>query len=173
MKYIDLRSTMSSGIPVAIMLLAIALNGSATAQASTTQPTARQISSLLNEFLDAAGRGDRAVFDRFFADDVIYTRSAGTTLDKAEIMKNIDRRSEAGGKNTYSADDVTVHDYGDTVVVNFRLNARTDKDKDKDKGGKTETACYRNTATFLKRSGQWQVVAWQSTKVPENKNEDR
>ena|SRR5689334_5620516 len=160
MKSIDLRCTMGSGIPAAIVLLAIALSGTATAQASTT-PSARQISSLLNEFLDAAGRGDRAVFDRFFADDVIYTRSAGATVDKAEIMKNIDRRSETGAKNTYSADDVTVHDYGDTAIVNFRLNARAERD------GKTELAHYRNTATFLRRRGQWQVVAWQSTKVPE------
>ena len=152
---------MGSGIPAAIVLLAVALSGTATAQASIT-PSARQISSLLNEFLGAAGRGDRAVFDRFFADDVLYTRSAGMTVDKAEIMKNIDRRNGASGQNTFSADDVTVHDYGDTAIVNFRLNARTEKD------GKTELAHYRNTATFLKRRGQWQVVAWQSTKVPED-----
>ena len=161
MKCIDLRSTMGSGIPAAIVLLAIALSGTATAQASTT-PSARQISSLLNEFLDAAGRGDRAVFDRFFADDVLYTRSAGMTVDKAEIMKNIDRRSEDAVKNDYSADDLTLHDYGDTAIVNFRLQARSEKD------GKTKLAHYRNTATFLKRRGQWQVVAWQSTKVPED-----
>jgi ketosteroid isomerase-like protein len=159
--YLDLRATMRSGVPVAIVLLTLALT--ATAQGAKASPTARQLTTLLNEFLDAAGRGDRAVFDRLFADDVIYTRSAGVTVDKAEIMKNVDRREDSGAKNTYSADDVTIHDYGTTAVVNFRLNARTEK------GGKTETAYYRNTATFLKRNGQWQVVAWQATKVPEEK----
>ncbi|MGB9106612.1 MAG: nuclear transport factor 2 family protein [Terriglobales bacterium] len=163
MKYLDLRPTMRSGISVAIVLLALALT--ATAQGAKASPTARQLTTLLNEFLDAAGRGDRAVFDRFFADDVIYTRSAGATVDKAEIMKNVDRREDSGVKNTYSADDVTIHDYGTTAVVNFRLTARMEKEK----GGRTETTYYRNTATFLKRNGQWQVVAWQATKVPEEK----
>ncbi|MGI9103819.1 MAG: nuclear transport factor 2 family protein [Terriglobales bacterium] len=160
MRYLDLRATLS-GMPVAIALLAIALSGSAPAQTANTSPTAKQLTSLLNEFLDAAGRNDRAVFDRFFADDVIYTRSAGVTVDKAEIMKNVGNREDAGGKNTFSADDVTIHDYGTTAIVNFRLTAKTEKD------GKTETSHYRNTATFLKRNGRWQVVAWQATKVPE------
>ena len=158
MNYLDLRKTMHARVPLAIVLLTLALTAGAR---DTREPAARQLSSMLNEFLGAAGRGDRAIFDRFFADDVIYTRSVGVTVDKAEILKNIDRREDAGAKNTFSADDVTIHDYGTTAVVNFRLTARSEKE------GKTETSHYRNTATFLKRNGQWQVVAWQATKVPE------
>ena len=158
MKYFNLRSTMRR-VPVAIALLTIALG--AAAQTPKLSPTARQLTSRLNDFLDAAGRSDRAVFDRFFADDVIYTRSAGVTVDKAEIMKNIDRRDAAAGTSKFSAEDVTIHDYGTTAIVNFRLVAQTEKD------GKTGTSHYRNTATFLKRNNGWQVVAWQSTKVPE------
>jgi hypothetical protein len=60
--YLDLRATMRSGVPVAIVLLTLALT--ATAQGAKASPTARQLTTLLNEFLDAAGRGDRAVFDR-------------------------------------------------------------------------------------------------------------
>jgi hypothetical protein len=160
-RYLDLRATMRSAVPVAIVLLTLALTASA--QDAKVSPTARQLTTLLNEFLDAAGHGNRAVFDRFFADDVIYTRSAGVTVDKAEIMKNVDRREDAATKNTFSADNVTIHDYGTTAVVNFRLTARMEK------GGKTGTAYYRNTATFLKRNGQWQVVAWQATEVAEEK----
>ena len=146
-------------VPVAIALLTIALG--AAAQTPKLSPTARQLTSRLNEFLDAAGRSDRAVFDRFFADDVIYTRSAGLTIDKATIMKSFDRPDANAGKSTFSADDVTIHDYGTTAIVNFRLVAQSEKD------GKTDTSHYRNTATFLKRDNGWQVVAWQSTKVPE------
>jgi ketosteroid isomerase-like protein len=158
-KYLDLRKTMRAGVPVVIALLTLALT--AGARESKASPTASQLTTLLNQFLDAAGRSDRAVFDRFFADDVIYTRSVGKTVDKSDIMKALGQREE--GKSTYSADDVTIHDYGTTAVVNFRLTARTEKD------GKNETSHYRNTATFLKRGGQWQVVAWQATKVPEEK----
>jgi len=146
-------------VPVAVALLVLALGASA--QSPKLSPTARQLTSRLNEFLDAAGRSDHAVFDRFFADDVIYTRSAGVTVDKSEIMKNIDRRDSAVGTNKFSAEDVTIHDYGTTAIVNFRLVAQSEKD------GKASTSHYRNTATFLKRNNGWQVVAWQSTKVPE------
>lgn len=163
MRYLDLRSTMRSKVPVAIALLTIAL--SAGAQTSRVSPVAKQVTARLNEFLDAAGRNDAAVFDRFFADDVIYTRSAGVTIDKAEIMKSVGRVEPNAPKSTFSADDVTIHDYGKAAVVNFRLVANMEKD------GKTETAHYRNTATFLKRDKGWQVVAWQSTKVPEQAKE--
>ncbi len=146
-------------VPVAIALLTIALGASA--QSAKLSPTARQLTSRLNAFLDAAGHGDREVFDRFFADDVVYTRSAGVTVDKSEIMKNVGRSDPGAAKSTFSADDVTIHDYGTTAIVNFRLIAQSEKD------GKTDTSHYRNTATFLKRDNGWQVVAWQSTKVPE------
>ena len=158
MRYINLRSTMRR-VPVAIALMTIALG--AAAQGPKLSPTARQLTSRLHEFLDAAGKGDRAVFDRFFADDVIYTRSAGVTIDKAEIMKNVGPQDPSRAKSKYSADDVSIHDYGTTAIVNFRLVAETEND------GKAATSHYRNTATFLKRDQGWQVVAWQSTKVPD------
>ena len=163
MRYLDLRSTMRSKVPVAIALLTIAL--SAGAQTGKATPVAKQLTTRLNEFLDAAGRNDRAVFDRFFADDVIYTRSAGVTIGKSEIMQSFDHPAVSDTKSTFSADDVTIHDYGKAAVVNFRLVANMEKN------GTTETSHYRNTATFLKRDKGWQVVAWQSTKVPEQAKE--
>ena len=45
------------------------------------------------------------------------------------------------------------------VKVNFRLVQHNEKD------GKQETNYFRNTGTFLKRNGKWQVVAWQATKI--------
>ena len=113
------------------------------------------------DFLAAVPRGDWQVFDNFFADDVIYTRSAGVTVNKAEIMKNIDVRGTNEPSATYEADDITVHAYGDNLaIVNFRLVMHTTKE------GKQQTAHLRNSGTFLKRNGKWQVVAWQATKIP-------
>jgi hypothetical protein len=88
--------------------------------------------------------------------------SAGVTVDKAEIMKNIGVRAANEPSATFEADNITVHPYGNMAVVNFRLVMHNENN------GKQETAYYRNTGTFLKRRGKWQVVAWQSTKVPED-----
>jgi len=124
---------------------------------------AEEVTALLREFMDAAGREDREVFDRFFADDVIYTRGTGAVITKADIMESLKKSpTESEGKTTYSAQDITVHEYREVVIVAFRLEGRTEH-----RDGKVETAHYRNTGTFLKRNGRWQAVAWQATRISE------
>lgn len=122
---------------------------------------AGQLTQMVRDFLADVPKGDRKVFDNFFADDVIYTRSTGLTVDKAEILKNIGVRAVNEPEATFAADGFTVHPYGDTAVVNFRLVMHNVIN------GKPATVYFRNTGTFLKRTGKWQVVAWQATRVPE------
>ena len=62
-------------------------------------------------------------------------------------------------KSSYTAEDVTLHEYGDTIVVAFRLEGRTEL------RGKVERTHFRNTGVFLLRDGRWQAVAWQATKM--------
>ena len=137
---------------------------SLTATVSRTQTRAKQeVTALLRELIAAAGSGDRAIFEKFFADDVIYTRATGVVITKASIMESLGKPVPASeGKSAYSAEDITVHEYGDTVIVAFRLVGRTEH-----ADGKVETARYRNTGTFLRRNGRWQAVAWQATKISE------
>lgn len=128
-----------------------------------TAPDAAVLTKLLNGFLDGASRNDAAVHDRFWAEDLIYTRSAGMRVGKADIMKSV-RSAPApkpnDPKTTYTADDIKIQQYGTTAIVAFRLVSTSVKD------GKTTVSNNLNTGTFLKRNGKWQVVAWQSTAVP-------
>ena len=143
---------------VALMLCSVS-TGLAFAQTKTVE----DVTTLLREFIAGAGGGDRALFDKFFADDVIYTRASGLVISKADIMASLGKPAPASeGKSSYSAEDITVHEYGDTVIVAFRLVGRTDHG-----GGNVETSHYRNTGTFLRRNGKWQAVAWQATKISE------
>lgn len=119
---------------------------------------------MLNDFLVGAGKNDAAVHDAFWAEDLIYTRSAGVRIDKAELMKGV--RSAPAAKagdpvNVYTAEDIKIQQYGDTAVVAFRLVSTTTKSD----GTKT-VGNNLNTGTFVKRGGKWRVVAWQSTVVP-------
>jgi ketosteroid isomerase-like protein len=127
-----------------------------------TAPDAAELTKLLNDFLAGASRNDVAMHDRFWAEDVIYTGSAGRRRGKAEIMKDV-RSAPApkpgDAKTTYTAEDVRIQQYGNTAIVAFRLVGTTEKD------GKTEVAKYLNSGTFLKRKGKWQVVNWQATKA--------
>lgn len=147
-------------------ILAVMIAVLAVAMECASAPTATQeLTTLLHEFMDAAGRGDRAVFDKFFAEDVIYTRATGAVITKADIMASLEKGATASApkeKTTYSAEDITVHEYGDTAVVAFRLVGKTEQSD-----GKTVVNHYRNTGTFLRRNGRWQAVAWQATKMSE------
>jgi ketosteroid isomerase-like protein len=125
-----------------------------------------EVTALLREFMQAAGTGDRAVFDKFFADDLIYTRATGVLITKADIMQSLGKpAAQSSGKTTYSAEDITVHEYGETVVIAFRLEGRTELPD-----GKVELGHYRNTGTFVRRNGRWQAVAWQATKIAPSGN---
>lgn len=132
-----------------------------------TAPDAPELVRMLNEFLAGAGRGDAAVHDRFWADDLIYTRGVGVRTNKEELMKGVRSAPppKAGDPVTvYTSEDVRVQQYGDAAVVAFRLVGTTTK-----ADGTKTVSNHLNTGTFIRRKGKWQVVAWQATPVPEPK----
>ena len=138
----------------------------ATTVSAQTAPDAAELTKLLNDFLAGASRNDVAVHERFWADDLIYTRSAGRRVTKAEVMHDV--RSTPAPKPTdpktiYTAEDIRIQQYGDTAVVAFRLVATTEKN----------VANLLNSGTFVKRNGKWQVVNWQSTRMPRTEAESK
>jgi hypothetical protein len=108
---------------------------------------------LLDEFLAGASRNDPAVHARFWGEDLVYTSSAGKRMKKTDILRDVNDPSNMDEPPvTFTAQDVQVRLYGKTAVVAFRLV--------------TASQQYFNTGTFVKRSGAWQAVAWQATKIP-------
>ena len=140
--------------------LALMLALPAFAQNAATAPAAEELTALLEEFLDGASRNDVAVHERFWADELIYTSSSGQRTNKADILKSLrsspdaDADTAAAEPAEYSAEDVRIQQYGDTAVVAFRLVGRT--------GSSVEY--FLNTGTFIRRDGEWRVVAWQATR---------
>src|SRR6185503_18266662 len=136
------------------------------AVAAQSAPDAAELTKLLNDFLAGASRNDPAIHERFWADDLIYTRSAGRRVNKAEVMHDV--RSAPAPKPTdpktiYTAEDIRIQQYGNTAVVAFRLVATTEKN----------VANLLNSGTFVKRNGKWQVVNWQSTRMPRTEAESK
>lgn len=146
------------------LLLALIMWTPVHAQADTTPAAAEELTQLLEDFLDGASRNDFDAHDRFWAEDLIYTRSSGARVGKAEILENV--RSGPTGTAAepaeYSAEDIRIQQYGDTAVVAFRLVGRTGN------GPQPVVEYFLNTGTFVKRDGEWRVVAWQATRVPES-----
>lgn len=146
--------------PVTLLLLL------ATTISAQTAPDAAELTKLLNDFLAGASRNDVAVHERFWADDLIYTRSAGRRVNKAEVMHDVRTTpppKPTDPKTIYTAEDIRIQQYGDTAVVAFRLVATTEKN----------VANLLNSGTFVKRDGKWQVVNWQSTRMPRTEAESK
>jgi hypothetical protein len=133
-------------------------------RADEAKATQAAITSLLQEFL--AKNDEAAQHQRFWAEDLVYTSSAGEVTSKAEIMKSFTapppepkdgKAQPAEPASVYSAEEVLVRAYGNVAALTFRLVRRS-------ADGKTQN--YRNSGTFLYRNGKWQAITWQATKVP-------
>ncbi len=155
---------MTTNKAFALVISILLFGGSLAAQ--STKSTA-ELTALLNEFLVGAGKNDAAIHEKFWAEDLIYTRSAGARINKEELMKGV--RSAPAPKpddpvTEYSAENVQIRTYGSTAVVAFKLVGKSAK-----KDGSTDVNEFLNTGTFVKRKGRWQAVAWQATSIPKPK----
>lgn len=125
---------------------------------------ADELTSMLQDFL--ANSDKATAHTSFWADDLVYSSSAGLRFGKADIMAGFESAGEDdGGEDTssmaYSGEEVDVRLYGDTAVIAFKLVGRPTNEE-----AGADVMYYYNTGTFLKRDGVWQVVAWQATKIP-------
>jgi hypothetical protein len=126
------------------------------------QQTRSEITQMLTTFLTPAVNNSIAGHERFWADDLVYTSSAGKVMSKADILKSFpedlkpksEQHPEA--RAVFSAEDILVRPYGDMAALTFRL-AEHDPD------GKI--SYFRNSGTFLLRNGKWQAITWQATRV--------
>lgn len=123
------------------------------------------LTAMLQEFLAAAG--EAAAHASFWADDLVYTSSAGLRFGKADIMAGFagsaaeEEPSDDAPDLVYSGENVDIRLYGDTAIVAFKLVGTPT-----DEAVNADVLYYFNTGTFLRRDGVWQVIAWQATKIP-------
>src|SRR5215469_12164323 len=118
MRYMKRRGLRMFAVAALLPMMALA---QASKPVGSQDPVVQQVTQRVHDFLANVPKNDPRVFQDFFADDVIYTRSAGVTVTKADILKNIDVRATNEPQATFDADDFTVHPYGEMAVVNFRL----------------------------------------------------
>ena len=142
----------------------LVLAGMLLAQSSLASDV-EELTGLLHEFL--ANSASREAHERFWADDLVYSSSAGLRFGKADILEGLDTADDAAEAEdtapamVYSGEEVDVRLYGDTAVVAFKLVGTPTNE-----GAGDDVLYYYNTGTFVRRDGVWKVVAWQATKIP-------
>lgn len=109
--------------------------------------------------MTAMAQGDVGTLNALIADELVYTHSSARLDTKKSLIENMQ-----SGKTVYTAvvpSDVRAQDYGDTVVLTgvARISVNS--------GGNAMNFGVRFTDVWVNRGGDWQMVAWQSTKLPE------
>lgn len=126
---------------------------------------AEELTGMLQNFL--ATSHTQAAHEDFWADDLVYSSSAGLRFGKADILAGYESSSDEAETDdeaptmVYSGEEVDVRVYGDMAVVAFKLVGTPTNE-----ASEADVLYYYNTGTFLKRDGIWQVVAWQATRIP-------
>jgi hypothetical protein len=109
--------------------------------------------------MQAMGEKDIATLESLLADDLIYTHSSARVDTKQSLIANM--KSGATVYSSIEPSDVRAQDLGDAVVLTGVAWIKVvSKGKDLDFG-------VRFTDAYAKRSGRWQMVVWQSTRLPD------
>ena len=109
--------------------------------------------------MDAMCHKDIPTLHALLADDLVYTHSTARLDTKQSLIKAME-----SGATVYTAvepSDVQAQDLGDAVVLTgvarISVMAR----------GNPNSFSVRFTDVYANKGGQWQMVTWQSTRLPE------
>ena len=109
--------------------------------------------------MQAMAAKDIATLDALLADDLVYTHSTARLDTKQSLIANM-----KSGATVYSAvepSEVRAQDLGDVVVLTGIARVKVLSNS------KELDFQVRFTDAYAKRSGRWQMVAWQSTRLPD------
>ena len=109
--------------------------------------------------MQAMADKDVAKLQLLLGDDLIYTHSSARLDTKQSLIGAME-----SGSTVYTSvepSDVTAQDLGDTVVLTGNAKIKVTAN------GTALAFGVRFTDVYANRNGQWQMVAWQSTKTPD------
>jgi hypothetical protein len=101
---------------------------------------------------------DTATLESLLADDLIYTHSSARLDTKRSLIEGM-----TSGKTVYTAvepSEVKAQDLGDTVVLTGVAQIKVTAN------GTANAFGVRFTDVYARRDGHWQMVTWQSTRLP-------
>jgi len=113
------------------------------------------------ELCDAIAPGNQAPWKKYFADDCIFSDEKGRTMDKAKLVADI-TPMPAGYSGSIKVANVQSRILGDTAVLSYDL------DETETIFGQNLTARYHTTDTWLRRNGEWKIIATQAHRYYED-----
>jgi Domain of unknown function (DUF4440) len=113
------------------------------------------------ELYDSLVPGNQAPWKKYFADDCTFSDEKGRTFDKQKLVADIAPLPK-GYSGAIKIDNVISRIIGDTAVLSY------DADETETVFGQKLRARYHITDTWLRRNGQWQIIASQAHRYYED-----
>ena len=121
--------------------------------------TEKELVSIIQSLMDAVAVGDKAVWERHVADDLIYTDENWRVLTKREILADF-KPLPKGYTGSIKVAEVKSRINGDAAVVSWQAH------EEETVYGQRLAPVYLVTDTYFRRGGRWQLVAEQITVRP-------
>jgi Domain of unknown function (DUF4440)/Domain of unknown function (DUF3471) len=113
------------------------------------------------ELYDAVVPGNQAPWKKYFADDCIFSDEKGRTMDKAKLVADI-TPMPAGYSGAIKIDKVQSRIIGEIAVLSYDAN------ETETIFGQNLKARYHITDTWLRRNGEWKIIASQAHRYYED-----
>jgi ketosteroid isomerase-like protein len=119
---------------------------------------AQTVIDLDRKRMQAMAKKDVATLQAVLADDLVYTHSSARLDTKMSLITGM-----TSGSTVYTSvepSDVKAQDLGDTVVLTGLCQIKVVSN------GTPNAFGVRFTDVYARRNGKWQMVTWQSTRLP-------
>jgi len=142
-------------------VLPVIIFATALAHAADAPISQEELVRRTQELYDAIVPGDQAPWKKYFADDCIFSDEKGRTFDKPKLIADI-TPLPAGYSGSIKVNNVQSRIINDTAVLSYDL------DETETIFGQNLTARYHVTDTWLRRSGEWKIIASQAHRYYED-----
>jgi len=113
------------------------------------------------ELYDAVVPGDQAPWKKYFADDSIFADEKGRTMDKLKLIADI-TPLPAGYSGAIKLEHVQSRIYDNVAILSYDAN------ETETIFGQNLSARYHISDTWLRRDGNWQIIASQAHRYYED-----
>jgi Domain of unknown function (DUF4440) len=123
--------------------------------------TEQELVRRTQELYDSIVSGNQTPWKKYFADDCTFSDEKGRTFDKTKLVADI-TPFPAGYSGAIKIDNVISRIIGDTAILSYDAN------ETETIFGQNLKARYHITDTWLRRNGEWQIIASQAHRYYED-----
>lgn len=146
---------------IGLLIFLFTVVGGAQTVPETGSRRGQEVIATVAKWAEAVRDRDTKALDLIFDDEAIITTFDGKTRGKAEELQAM-RPNPNMQSVSVTNEDVAIKLFGDVAVVTALTRMRATM-----AGGRQSSMALRYTAVFVKKEGNWRIVALQTARAPQ------